>query len=102
MMEADEKNIFSRPVSQSTNKRVRIHVMQKGKGMQDNVANGRLEHSEIDDGFNSLSMNSSKKFDLSSKSYHDNDRTSNGNDTIRVLNDGIPTVRVQETAGNAE
>ena len=61
------------------------------------MIDGRVNsHDEIDDGFNSFSINSGQKFDLSSKTLNQSRHV--GNDTIRVLNEDRPSERNIEDA----
>ena len=89
IMEADGKaDIFSRPQSKSSGKRVKIGIMpsrkgkRKGKQQEDNIAEAK---EEVDDGFNNYSdserNSSSKKFDMSSRSS----MIGRGNDTLRAF-----------------
>jgi hypothetical protein len=99
MDQEGKHNIFARPTSQGAGKRVRIGV-SKAKGQSDDVveAGPRSNDDSIDDGFNSYQLNSSKKFDLSSKTVNEASRVNTGNDTIRHLTSMRASVRAIDDA----
>ena len=94
IMEADGKaDIFSRPQSKASGKRVKIGIMpnsrkgkRKAKQQEDNVSEAQKpQEEEVDDGFNNYSDTgkdaSSRKFDMSSRSSI----LGRGNDTLRAF-----------------